>query len=299
MLRSWPDGTSLTQVGSDLSIDGNVWRNVRDPLGQVGWVSADYLAPSQAPAGPSPAVDSAKPTPMGADGRSGPSSDPNHATPALVAPNPTAQATPGQAAPAISALPPGVNAEMAAVAIARPSVVQVLADRGQATSAGTGIILDTEGLILTNNHVVAGSTAIRVYLPDGQELPATLVRAIESPDLALLRIEPGTGEHLKPMTWDPAERPALGQTVIAIGFALGIEGEPSVTRGIVSANRMVNGGRFVQTDASVNHGNSGGPLVDVTGAAVGVITWGIKDQETTGLNFAIAASEVRKWLASR
>jgi S1-C subfamily serine protease len=128
---------------------------------------------------------------------------------------------------------------------------------------------------------------------------ARVVRTSPAPDLALLKASAG---GLVPAAWADSERLSLGQTVLAIGYSLGIEGEPTASRGIVSAFRTQQGVRYVQTDAAVNPGNSGGPLVDLGGAVVGINTTRIDyagGRIVQGMNLAITGSEVRRWVESR
>src|SRR5690606_9883441 len=152
-----------------------------------------------------------------------------------------------------------------------PSVVTINADvrdRGlNGVSVGTGVVVTSDGEILTNAHVVDGATAIRVRLA-GETEPrrAKLLAKDDFNDLALLRIN---AVDLPPVTFADPDSIHLGDEVIAIGFALDLDGEPSVTTGIVSAtNRTMvtpEGDALdglVQTDAAISSGNSGGPLVN-------------------------------------
>lgn len=201
--------------------------------------------------------------------------------------------TPACTSEAVVALAPPVapsqrtGTEMEAAAKARRSVVLVTTDDG----SGSGIVLTSDGHVLTNQHVVEGAKQIELRLADGRKLAARILRTSKSPDLALLQ---ASGAGLSPATWADSDQLALGQTVLAIGHALDIEGEPTISRGIVSALRTQNGIRYVQTDATSNPGNSGGPIVDLDGAVVAVDTFGLEG--ATGLNFGIAAGEVRRWL---
>lgn len=139
-------------------------------------------------------------------------------------------------------------------------------------SLGSGFIIDEEGLIFTNDHVIARAEEILVMLEDGQEFPAEIVGRDPQTDLALIRIE--TGFPLQPLTFGSSDDIAVGEWVVAIGnpFALG----NTVTAGIISAkHRRIGAGAydsFIQTDASINPGNSGGPLLNTAGEAVGINT---------------------------
>ncbi|HLX88241.1 MAG TPA: trypsin-like peptidase domain-containing protein, partial [Acidimicrobiales bacterium] len=156
---------------------------------------------------------------------------------------------------------------------------------GQVEAQGTGMIIATDGEVLTNNHVISGATQITVTL-SGQTtaLPATLVGAIASNDVALLKIT-APPSSLQPVTFGRSTNLEVGDAVIAIGNALGLSANtPTVTSGIVSAlGRTVQAGdtgggttesltNMIQTDAAINSGNSGGPLVDSSGQVIGMNT---------------------------
>ncbi|MEV8594159.1 trypsin-like peptidase domain-containing protein [Streptomyces sp. NPDC052012] len=155
-----------------------------------------------------------------------------------------------------------------------PSVVSVQTDGGQ----GSGFVFDARGRILTNAHVVEGSSRVTVELQDGRRLSAEVVG--DDPDHDVAVLEPETARGLTAVDLATGVRPAVGDTVLAIGSPLGLSG--TVTSGIVSAlDRSVrlgddngSGGprRALQTDASINPGNSGGPLVDAEGRVIGINT---------------------------
>ncbi len=190
------------------------------------------------------------------------------------------------------ATPGAFGTEVEAIATARKSVVRVETDTG----SGSGIVLTADGYFLTNQHVIEDAKEISVILPDGRRLTARLARSSTTPDLAVLK---ATASDLVAATWGDSDGLQLGQTVVAIGHSLGFQGSPSVSRGIVSALRSQSGVKHVQTDAALNPGNSGGPLVDLRGTVVGISTLRIEREglyAVQGVNFAIASGEVRKWL---
>src|SRR6056297_764615 len=179
-----------------------------------------------------------------------------------------------------------------------PSVVTVSADVGGGQSLGTGVIISSDGEILTNAHVVEGASEIRVRLA-GETEPreVNLLAADRSNDLALLRMD---GEGFAAATFADPGSVRLGDQVVAIGFALGLDGDPSVTLGIVSALDRTIGtdGAFldglVQTDAAISSGNSGGPLVNARGEVVGIntaVARGTATSAATNVGFAISAGE--------
>ncbi|MEP1122717.1 MAG: trypsin-like peptidase domain-containing protein [Ilumatobacter sp.] len=178
------------------------------------------------------------------------------------------------------------------------STVTVSADVGVGVSLGTGIIITEDGEILTNAHVIEGADSVRVRLA-GETEPreATVLAADRGNDLALLRI---AGDGFEAATFADPDSVRLGDEVMAIGFALGLDGDPSVTLGIVSAlDRSVGEGDvfldgLIQTDAAISSGNSGGPLVNAAGEVVGVNTAVARDTAVftaTNIGFAISAAE--------
>jgi putative serine protease PepD len=161
--------------------------------------------------------------------------------------------------------------------------------------AGTGVVLSADGLVLTNAHVIEQTQGIRVRTFDGATFDASLVGSEPASDLAVIHIE-GV-DDLVPATLGTSGDLVVGEPVIAIGNALNLGGQPSVTTGIVSAvNRNIDApqGRLsdlVQTDAAINPGNSGGPLVDATGAVVGINTAIIADSQNIGFAIAIDSAK--------
>ncbi len=144
--------------------------------------------------------------------------------------------------------------------------------RRNETAQGSGFIIDDKGLIVTNNHVIAGASSITVVLHDGKTLQAKLVGADAKTDLALLKVK--TDIKLKAVNWGNSDAVKVGNWAMAIGNPFGLVN--TVTVGIVSARaRDINAGPFddfIQTDASINRGNSGGPLFNLKGQVIGVNT---------------------------
>ncbi len=156
---------------------------------------------------------------------------------------------------------------------------------------GSGFIFDRRGYIVTNSHVVDGAEQIKVTLPDERTFRATLVGADRFTDLAVLKIE---GTNLPAVPFGASSRLAIGETVVAVGSPLWIEGGPTVTSGIVSAlgRSMEQPGlpilhNLIQTDAAINPGNSGGPLLNLAGRVVGINTAVIASAH--GIGFAISS----------
>lgn len=170
-----------------------------------------------------------------------------------------------------------------------PSVVGVLKVGSGDLGSGTGVIISADGYILTNHHVIEGANTIHVIL-DGRPKNARLIGSDSSADLAVIKVE-ATG--LAPAVWGDSESLQVGELAVAIGNPLGFEYQSSVTAGIISGlKRRVKDeeGEFayslIQTDAAINRGNSGGPLVNSKGEVIGINTLKIA-AETEGLGFAI------------
>jgi len=188
-----------------------------------------------------------------------------------------------------------------------PAVVSIAVKGFSGSGTGSGFFLDSDGFILTNNHVVeaaARSGTITVELSDGKKYRAKLIGRDSSYDLAVLKIDVVGAPTLQ---LGNSEQVQVGDAVIAIGSPLGLSG--TVTSGIISSkNRAVTTGNgngessfinALQTDAAINPGNSGGPLVDATGAVIGVnsaiATLGFSSQAgSIGLGFAIPINQAKK-----
>ena len=171
----------------------------------------------------------------------------------------------------------------------------VSAQGGVFDGAGSGVVLSADGLIMTNAHVVSQSEDITVRMYDVAEHDAVLVGSEPASDVAIIQVD-GVSD-LTPAELGESEALLVGEPVIAIGNALNLGGEPSVTTGIVSAvNRSIDSpeGRLedlIQTDAAINPGNSGGPLVDSSGAVVGMNTAIIENSQNIGFAIAIDAAK--------
>ena len=166
-----------------------------------------------------------------------------------------------------------------------------------AESAGSGVIVRSDGIVVTNNHVIEGAQAIRVVLNDRREYPAEVILADERSDIAVLQLQ-GVTEQLPVLAIDDREEQEVGDLVLAIGNPFGVG--QTVTNGIISAlNRTETGisdsGSFIQTDAAINPGNSGGPLVDMDGDVIGINTAIFsRSGSSAGVGFAVPASMVRR-----
>ncbi|GIW05412.1 MAG: hypothetical protein KatS3mg060_0217 [Dehalococcoidia bacterium] len=173
----------------------------------------------------------------------------------------------------------------------KPAVVQISANN----SSGTGMILDNAVNILTNAHVVARVTTVTVRLSTGRAVQGRVVARDEDRDLAIVRIE---AQNLPTVRLGDSTALRTGEDVIAIGYALNLPGEPSVSRGLVSGVRDAQRTdlKYIQTDAAVNPGNSGGPLLNTRGEVIGIVTSRITSdagRAVQGINLAIAMSSAK------
>ena len=196
------------------------------------------------------------------------------------------------------------NAEASVVTITTQSDAQTFRGTLSVTGVGSGVIISTDGLILTNDHVVSGASSVSVTLPGGRNVTGTILKTDPTHDLALVRVS-ATGLH--PATLGSSSSLQIGDTLYAIGTPLG-EYAGSVTEGILSAtNRTITvndqaGGAqttlsgLLQTDAAINPGNSGGPLIDSSGAVVGLATAGSTSAQ--GINFAIPIDTAKTFIAA-
>ena len=191
------------------------------------------------------------------------------------------------------------------VKILTPSVVQIVTevagmgfsnDPSPQSGVGTGVVLDTDGHILTNNHVVSGAQRITVTFSDGGSFSARVVGTDPTSDLAVIQVD---AENLVPAMLGESSALQVGQDVIAIGHALSLPGGPTVSKGVVSAlgraidtdqqNTIID---LIQTDASINPGNSGGALVNNSAEVIGINTAII--QGSQGIGFAINIDDAKE-----
>ncbi len=227
---------------------------------------------------------------------------------------PLVAVTPASASPDANQIAPAVSTDgqpdiTDVVAGARESVVTIIAEGFAdddvspfsipSSGVGSGVVVSEDGLILTNNHVVADARTLTVTTADGQELEAVLVESEPERDMAVIR---ATGGDLTPAVLGDSSAIEVGQSALAIGSPLG-EFTETVTRGIVSAlDRDITVGDesgrgtarlvgLIQTDAAINPGNSGGALIDETGAVIGINTAVSRSAE--GIGFAIPINDAK------
>ena len=180
-----------------------------------------------------------------------------------------------------------------------PSVVNVrvtalsqdsFGDIQEGKGEGSGVVIDSEGVIVTNFHVVSGAVDVEVVLQDGRKLDGRVVGGVQDKDLAVVKVD---ADDLKPIELGSSETARLGQDVIAVGYPLGLGGV-TVTKGILSAKGRTiepQGGPsltdLLQTDAAINPGNSGGALVDAAGRLIGINSAAAGAATAENIGFAI------------
>ncbi len=204
----------------------------------------------------------------------------------------------------VSKLSEPVISTVEIVNILTPSVVHIRTDKLESgffnqlipqTGVGSGLILDKDGRILTNNHVVMGADSLTVTLNDGRSYPADVIGGDVKTDIAVIKIR---AAKIQPAETGNSSNLKVGERVIAVGHALGLKGGPTVSQGVISAlGRTIEVGRgvsmseLIQTDASINPGNSGGPLVNSQAEVVGINTAVING--SNGIGFAININDAK------
>jgi putative serine protease PepD len=213
-------------------------------------------------------------------------------------------ATPEAATPpAVTVVPEGSSVHDLVIAV-RPSIVaihttitqtDIFGQQLEGEAAGSGFVWSADGYIVTNNHVIDGAAEITVTFDDGSAEPAELIAADPRTDLALLKVD---RTDLVPLQIGDSDAIRVGDPVVAIGNALDLGAEPTVTGGMVSAKERTistdNGEVLVhllQTDAAISSGNSGGPLLDMTGRVVGINTAVAARGQNIGFAIAITPAQ--------
>lgn len=186
-----------------------------------------------------------------------------------------------------------------------PSVVTIISNLDDGRATGTGVVISSDGEILTNAHVVENAESVSVMFVDSLNPVSAQVLAIDmGNDLALLRVDLS---GLLPVVFADATSIDIGDDVVAVGFALNLDGGPTVTRGIVSAlNRTITSGDgaldgLIQTDTAISSGNSGGPLLNTSGQVIGINTAVFRsstDVAANNVGFSISVSEVLPVIAA-
>jgi S1-C subfamily serine protease len=168
-----------------------------------------------------------------------------------------------------------------------PAVITVISGNKQ----GSGFLVSPAGEVLTNSHVIQGQSTV-IRFSNGTVVPATVLRNDPERDLALLKANAGSNYPTLPL--GDSDKAVQGEPVITIGSPVGLEG--TVTRGIISAIRKApNGVTYIQIDAAINQGNSGGPLLNKAGQVIGITTAKHSQPGTERLGFATAINDARRF----
>jgi S1-C subfamily serine protease len=159
---------------------------------------------------------------------------------------------------------------------------------------GTGVLVSRDGYIITAAHVVSSATSVKVRWSDGTEATAEVVRDIKGRDVCLLKVD-SKGHAPLPLRRD---EPPVGEPVFAVGSLLGEKFQSSVTKGVMSADRVNDGYAYIQSDVTTGPGGSGGPLLDAQGRVVGLTVSGIRPLGLipTGINMFVPARDVIDFL---
>jgi serine protease Do len=206
-------------------------------------------------------------------------------------PNPTSSAAVNQ---------PTSNSIADLIVKFEPSAVRIDVSGRGFHASGSGVVVDSRGYVLTNQHVIDASTSINTTLKNGQQYSATIVASSQNPDLALLKLSSASDASFQAVDLGSSNDVFVGAEVLAMGFPLGTDlpGPASFTRGIISALRDMDGVQYIQTDVTINPGSSGGCLISFNGKLIGITTAAILplnfDAENVGL--AIPIDQVQKFL---
>jgi serine protease Do len=158
---------------------------------------------------------------------------------------------------------------------------------------GSAFLISPDGYLLTNHHVVGDATRVRIRWSDKTESVGEVVRSDRRRDVALVKVAPS----IRPVLPLRHEGAVAGEAVLAIGTPLDRDLQNTVTRGIVSGTRVIDGLSFIQSDVAVDHGNSGGPLIDEKGQVIAITEWGYApDGVSHNLNFFIPIEDALKAL---
>ncbi len=201
----------------------------------------------------------------------------------------------------VSALEAYDQAVMNVVAMLEPSIVRFDVDLGGGWyGAGSGVIITNDGWVLTNKHVLEGANSIEITLSNGETYSPTQWKYHELMDFAFIQLVSGRTDFPAAVLGSSADT-TIGEQVVAMGYPNPFEmyGQATFTAGIVSAFRTKFGFDWIQTDAAVNQGNSGGPLVNLKGEVIGINTWGFRvdyDFIWEGLNYAIPIDDIKPFI---
>ena len=160
-------------------------------------------------------------------------------------------------------------------------------------SHGNGFIINSEGYAVTSYQVIQGSKSIEAIFYNGQTIQANIVRIIPDVDLALIKL---AGSVFPYLPLGKLDDESIGKEIYAVGYSMSLHPLVSYTKGVISGIRKTGSVSLLQTNATLNRGNSGGPLVDMNGSVLGVVSFGLKKTDIEGLGFAISSDDIVKYL---
>ncbi len=177
------------------------------------------------------------------------------------------------------------------IASVEPTVVRITTS----SASGSGVIINRAGYVLTAAHVVSNVSSATIMMPGGERFASTVIARDIQRDLAILKFTSSRTDFPEAVLGSSAStRP--GEEAIAIGYALGFEGRPTISRGIVSGFRVEDGFNYIQTDASINAGDSGGPLFNIKGQVIGIIVSKFVSTSVEGIGLAVPIDETKTFI---
>ena len=182
------------------------------------------------------------------------------------------------------------------VAMLEPSIVRIDVSGPGLRASGSGVIINSAGDVLTNNHVIEDASSVQVTLMDGTVYDGTVIATELDRDLAIVRLS-SSRTDFPAATLGTSSNLIIGEAVVAMGYPLGLEGMASFARGIASAVRTLEDGfSYIQTDAAINPGNSGGALVNLEGEVIGINVAKFVDTDIEGIGLAIPIDEAKSFI---
>ncbi len=210
---------------------------------------------------------------------------PSETTPPLATEDTSQETPPSEEEPA----PAYSVAEV--MVLLEPTVVRIETAEG----SGSGIIISRTGYVLTNNHVVEDVALVKITLVSGEKYDGIVIARDEQRDLAIVGIIADRGDFAEGVLGSSGDI-TVGEEVVAIGYSLGLEGQVTVSKGIVSAIRNIDGHDYIQTDAAINPGNSSGPLVNLKGETIGINKAKYVGIDIEGIGLAIPIDEAKLFI---
>jgi len=177
-----------------------------------------------------------------------------------------------------------------------PSIVRIDVSGSGFQSSGSGVLITAAGHVLTNNHVIEDANSVQITLMDGTVYDGIVIATEPGRDMAIVELNTNRADF-PAVTLGTSANVIIGEEIVVIGYALGLEGMTSFAKGIVSAVRTLDDGyRYIQTDAAINPGNSGGALVNLEGEVIGINVAKLVDTDIEGIGLAIPIDEAKAFI---